>query len=229
MNRTNNNNTYEKALELLPWYALGLLPTDERALVDKALETYPELQKELEAEKKIIPLIKETKEVFNLSAVQGSDERLAIIFENKVFKAKPQNTKNKVFVFLQNIFPTSKRQFQYVSFAAMGVVTIGLLVSFIYPIVNNQESTFYPAAAKPSVESSQSNAIVVIVGLNVKPNNKKLISLLDKYNAEITTINGKKGMYHIKVSKKMNTSDFDEMILALTKNEELAWFVGEAY
>lgn len=240
-NKTNNNQIPIEALELLPCYALDLLAAKERAYVEKTLLEFPELQSHLKTEHEMIKYLQEEKELFSLSAIEQRERKLATLLERDEFnlsnetettdKLKP-TIKDKSRGFFQNLLSGQMSQTQYLGFAAISTLSIALLFAFVAPLLDKKNtgttsSTFYPAAEKE--ENAQRNSGSLIVGLSVLPNDPRLTKLLIPYGASASNIPGKDSMYHINFSKQPDKPTLDKLLLKLSAEKELVWFIGEAY
>jgi len=66
----------EEARLLLPWYITGKLTESERKLVERILETHPELAAEYQRELKLVDMIRANTALLELSAVDTTQQRL---------------------------------------------------------------------------------------------------------------------------------------------------------
>ncbi|UOG92717.1 MAG: hypothetical protein L3K52_03060 [Candidatus Thiothrix sulfatifontis] len=66
----------EEARLLLPWYITGKLTETERKLVERMLETHPELADEYRSELKLVDMIRANTALLELSAVDTTQQRL---------------------------------------------------------------------------------------------------------------------------------------------------------
>jgi len=230
-NKTNNNQTPVRALELLPWYALGLLEPKDKSYVEKMLLEFPELQAHLKTEHEMAQFLKEEKELFSLSAIEERENRLTRLLEReefspeKVEKQKP-TISTRFINFFKDLISGHVSKTQYAGFAAVTTLSIALLFAFAMPLLE-RNSTFYPAGIES--EEGKLNTNSLLVGLSVAPNDPRLLKILKKHNVKISAIEGKDGMYQLGFTKKTNASDLDKLLSILSKQTELIWFVGEAY
>ena len=160
-NKDNNNQTFKQALELLPWYALGLLGSEEKKFVEKALLESPELQEHLKAEHELVQCLHEEKELFSLSAIEDREERLEQLLEREEFQPKESEQQKakintKLAVFFQSLFSGNMSKSQYMGFAAVTTLSIALLFAFAMPLLEHN-STFYPAAIESEGKKSDEN------------------------------------------------------------------------
>ncbi len=231
MNKEHNDNeVLIKAIELLPWYALGLLGPEEKDYIEQMLLEYPELQEHLKTEHEMAKTLKEEHEIFSLSAIEGREKRLSRLLERSEFEPenheKQEPISSKFINIFANLFSGEMTKTQYMGFAAVTTLSIALLFAFTIPLLEHN-STFYPAAVESN--DAKQNINTILVGLNVSPNDPRLLKILKKYRVITTAISGKEGMYRLNFSKKPNKSDLDKLLLTLSKQKELIWFVGEAY
>jgi hypothetical protein len=78
-------------------------------------------------------------------------------------------------------------------------------------------------------ENAPLNSGSLILGLSVLPNDPRLVKLLKSYGASTSNIPGKDGMYRIGFTQPLDKSTLDKLLLKLSAEKELVWFVGEAY
>ena len=232
MDNKDNNQIPVQALELLPWYALGLLGDQEKQFVEKALLEFPELQGHLKTEHEMVQYLREEKEIFSLSAIEDREERLGKLLKREEFHPeKPEqrvNTINtKLIGFFKSLFSGQMSKPQYMGFAAITTLSIALLFAFTVPLLEH-ESTFYPASVESEEGKLEKNTL--LIGLTVEPDDPRLLKVLNGYNIKTTTIAGKNGMYRLSFTKgKPNEEELDKLLSLLSKQTELIWFVGEAY
>ncbi len=228
-----NNKIFEEALKLLPWYASGRLTSTEMSYVDDALKTYPELQDHLKTEYKIRNFLNEEKELFYFSALESSEERLKAVFNHEVFNgantrvddvAQGQQQTSGVKGFIQSLLSGHMTKAQYMGIASIVTLSVALLFAFVEPLVN-PKNTFHPAY----VGTSQSNDTSILVGLNVAPDDSRLIGILSEFQTRTVEVAGKKGMYRISFTEKPSSQDLKSLLKKLSENEKLIWFVGESY
>ncbi len=233
MSLGSNNQIFEEALKLLPWYASGQLTSTEMNYVDDALKAYPELQDQLKTEYKIRNFLNEEKDLFYFSALESSEERLKAVFNNEVFNvantriedaAEDQQQVLGIKGFIQSLLSGHMTKAQYMGFASVVTLSIALLFAFVEPLVN-PKNTFHPAY----VGTSQSNDTSILVGLNVAPDDSRLIGILSEFQTRTVEVAGKKGMYRISFTEKPSSQDLKNLLKKLSKNEKLIWFVGESY
>ena len=231
-NKDNNNQIPVRALELLPWYALGLLEVEEKQYLEKALLEFPELQEHLKTENEMVQHLREEKELFSLSAIENREERLGQLLKREEFQPKvsgqQETTINtKLVKFIKALFLGNMSKPQYVGFAAITTLSIALLFAVTTPLLESK-STFYPASTKSDEGTTEKNTL--LIGLSVEPNDPRLLKLLKKYDIKTSSIAEKDGMYRLSfTNNKPNAADLDKLLLTLSKQKELIWFVGEAY
>ena len=231
MKGKDNNQIPLQTLELLPWYALGLLDEEEIQVVKKALLEYPELKDHLKVEHEMSMYLRREKELFSQSAIEDRENRLKVLLEREEFKPKIHQQQSgsinkKISEFFGSLFSNIMDKPQYIGVAAVSTLFIAVLLAFTVPLVEHK-STFYPAAVVPEKTMGKDT---LLIGLNVAPNDPKLLKILNSYNVKITMIKGKDGMYRLSFIKdKPNTEELKKLLKILSKNTDLVWFVGEAY
>ncbi len=231
MNKEQNNNEIPiQAIELLPWYALGLLGSEDKDYVEQMLLKFPELQEHLKTEHDMAKVLKEEQEIFSLSAIEDREKRLSLLLTRNEFKHNESKKQDPLSSRLVNIFTDlfagQMSKAQYLGFAAITTLSIALLFAFTIPLLEHK-STFYPAAVDS--KDTKQNANTVLVGLNVSPNDPRLLKILKKHRVMTTAIPGKDGMYRLSFSKKPSKSELNNLLSILSKQTKLIWFVGEAY
>ena len=228
-----NNQVFEEALKLLPWYASGRLTSMEMGYVDDALEAYPELQDQLKTEYKIRNFLNEEKELFYFSALESSEERLKAVFNHEVFNdsntrvdgvTQDQQQPSGVKGFIQSLLSGHMTKAQYMGFASIVTLSVALLFAFVEPLVN-PKNTFHPAYTGTSKSSDTS----ILVGLSVAPDDSRLVEILAKFQTRTVAVEGKKGMYRISFAEKPSQQALESLLKKLSENDKLVWFVGESY
>lgn len=236
-NKIKNDANFEEAIKLLPWYATGWLTPKERAFVQEMLNKYPELQKELELEYSVIQTVKEDKSILDLSAIESTEKRLEKVFEKidtiKTDSASAQKQglhKNQqgFLQILSSFFSDYSNRFQYAGIAVITALSIGLLYTFVSPLMQ-QESVYTPATASSNSEKKDKNETILLLGLNTKPSDPRFKKLVQGIGGEISEISGKDGMYRMHLPRKLSPAEIKELVQKITIDKELVWFAGEAY
>jgi len=231
--KNKKNKIFEEALKLLPWYASGRLTSAEMGYVDIALKEYPELQDQLKAEYKIRKTLNEEKELFYLSALEPSEERLKAVFNHEVFNnastrvndiVQGAQEASGVKEFIRSLLSGHVTKLQYMGLASIVALSSGLLFAFVEPLVN-PKNTFHPAY----IGTSQSNDTSILIGLSVAPDDSRLVEILNKFQTKIVEVAGKKGMYRISFTEKLSPQELKILLKKLSENKKLVWFVGESY
>lgn len=240
MNKSPNDNKIpEEALKLLPWYATGLLSSQEREYMQSALSKYPELQRMLDLEHKAIQVLKEDKSILEQSCLKATEVRLEKVLsrlpsDNKSIIKNKQGASDgavqqpkKWFASMLSLLFSGRSTFQYAAFASVTAVTIALLFAFVAPLVNN-ENTFYPATTS-SIKMSRSSTTTILIGLNTKVNDPRILKILKENRAKIDAIPEKNNMYRLSLSDKLNAKQTKNLLEKLTGHKELFWFAGEEF
>ncbi len=233
-NKINNNQSLDEAMRLLPWYATGWLTPKERAFVRDMLEKYPELQDELELEYTVIRKVKEDKSILDMSVTEPTEKRLEKVLEE--ISALKEDNKTRYIDrsqegFLQLIsgfFSSYSSRLQYAGIAAVTALSVGLLYTFISPLMK-PENVYKPATANSNSEKNNTNTTILLLGLNTEPSDPRFEKLVQGLGGEISEISGKDGMYRMLLPRKLNSAEIKALIQKITINKELVWFAGEAY
>lgn len=227
-----NNDFFEEALKLLPWYASGRLTSTETSYVEDALKKYPELQDQLKIEYKIRNFLHEEKELFYFSALESSEERLKAVFNHEVFNnvstrvgdARQNQQISGAKGFIKSLLSGDMTKAQYMGFASIVTLSIALLFAFVEPLVN-PKNTFHPAY----IGTDQSIDTSIFIGLSVEPDDSRLVEILENFQTSTVAVAGKKGMYRISFTEKPSPQDLKYLLKKLSENKKLIWFVGESY
>ncbi len=234
---TNKNQIPEEALQLLPWHAKNLLMGDDKAYMESALLKFPELQDKLKEELEIVRFLEEKKELYQLSSVGSAESRLENLHRSGEFTEKTIGTTEtdqeaSIFMRINNLINSlmsgSMSKTQYIGFAAISTLSIALLFAFVSPLVD-KNNTFYPAYKGSVKGKSQADTTTLLLGLNIDPDDPRLLAIFKGYNAQTDEIPGKEGMYRMTFTKKPSAKELEKLVKELSDNEELIWFVGEAY
>ena len=243
MKKTNKNQILNKATELLPWYATGKLSNADANFMDDALAAYPELQKQLKVEQSTIQLVKNNPDILNASALESPEDRVNHVLDlleipsntNIQQKENSHNqneahSKNKLKQLFEKLFPVSRSfgSYQYAGFA----LVLFALVAIVHNTFNKptviQESVFYPAAKENTAFKNKTQQTVLLLGVNGKLDDPKLLKLLQNVDAEIDAVPEKDGMYRIILGKQLNSITLNALLDKLRAEEELVWFAGES-
>jgi len=233
-NTAKKNQIIDEALKLLPWYVSGHLSEGEKNYVNEMLEKHPELQEQLKVEHELRQFMNDEKVLFQLSAIEPSEERLKAVFNNKAFDMTnasaevalgSQNKPSRILGFIQTLmFGGHMTKAQYMGFASVAALSIALLFAFVKPLVNTK-NTFHPAYEG----TSQSDKASILIGLSIAPDDARLVKMLEGFQTKISVAGGKKGMYRISFTKKPSPEALKMLVKKLSENEELVWFAGESY
>lgn len=222
----------EEALKLLPWYATGWLSLPEREYMQKVLSQYPEFQTMLDAERKMISAIEDDKTILDQSCLEPTSVRLEAVLEQLSREEDKVTTKPKqgFIQSLSQLFSGYSPKIQYAAFATITTLTFALLFAFVAPLVDEKtggDTIFYPATY--SMQKADSSITALLIGLNTKPNDPRLLKLLRENNATIDLIAGKNGMYRFSLPNKLNAEQTNNLLNKLTNDKELFWFAGEEF
>ena len=233
--KINSNESFDEAIKLLPWYATGWLTPKERAFVQKMLEKYPDLQEELEQEYQLIRRVKEDRSVLDLSVIEPTEIRLEKVFaklsndnSNELISDNKNNYKEGFIQSISTFFFNHSNGFQYAGVAVVTALSVGLLYTFISPLIK-PETVYKPATANSNKVKTTTNTTILLLGLNTEPSDPKFKTLVQGVGAKISVVSGKDGMYRMFLPKKLNPTQIKALIQKLTINKELVWFAGEAY
>ncbi len=233
--KTNNNNIPKEIIELLPWYAIGCLSDEEHNTFQTALLKYPDLQSKLDQEREMITIISENHDLLEESALIPSAQRLESVLNRleaqnleEVSESQQSNVKNSNGIkdFFTNLIPNNFGTLHYASIA-VAVFAAAIFFALVEPIFNNQDNTFVPAAAK--ISDSQSQHTVILVRVNGDSEDLKKIPALSNFYSKIEPVSGNKGMYQIKLNKKLNAEQVKKLISDLQTQTELIRFAGEEF
>ena len=243
MKNTNKNQVLNKAAELLPWYATGKLSSADANFMDDALVAYPELQKQLKIEQSTIQFVKNNPDILNASALESPEDRVNHVLdlleapssrsvqqEEKLQSQNKDLAKNKFKQFFDKLFPVTRSfgSYQYAGFA----LVLFALVAIVHNTFNTptviQESVFYPAANNNTAFKNKIHQTVLLLGVNGKLDDPKLLKLLQNVDAEINAVPEKDGMYRITLGKKLNSITINALLDKLRAEKELVWFAGES-
>lgn len=220
-----------EALKLLPWYATGWLSPQERGYIQKVLSQYPDFQNLLDAERKMINVVKEDKSILDKSCLDATEIRLNKVLE-QISSTNEENKKTSIGVnqgvlaHLSNLVLSCSPKIQYAVIVAVTTVTIALSFAFVAPLLD-ENNVYYPATS--GVKKSNNNLTTLLVGLNIEPTDPRLLKILDENNAKIDAIPSKSGMHHLTLSVKLNATQIKSLLKTLRDNKALFWFAGEEF
>lgn len=233
----NKNDIPNDVLELLPWYAIGNLSTDDQNFFDNALSAYPLLKELLKQELQLVETVSDDKTLLDLSAISKQEERLKSVFNIIDIAEKEEPTKtysviNKFKNLYNSFVPNSTPQ--YVPIAGVGilVLSVAVLTAFVTPIFT-ESNEFIPASAviqddnKKTIVSNASNS-VLLVGFNGTASELGNNDVLKGKVLRIESVPDKVGFYKILFKESLGYSEAKEIIDELLLQKDLIWFAGES-
>ena len=224
----------DKALKLLPWYAIGWLSPQEREYIQEILSQYPEYRKLLATEQEVISTVKEDKSILDRSFLEPTEARLTKVLAQLPNIEKEQvkeNINTGLTKKISRFFTGFSTNFQYAVLASMTGLVIALSFAFVAPLLveQNEATVFHPATTSTAIKKDSSHNTVLLVGLSIESSNPKLLTLLNDNSARIDTIPRKNGMYRIHLSDKLSPEKTKILLKKLIDNKELFWFAGEEF
>jgi hypothetical protein len=237
---TKNNHLPKKALELLPWFAIGVTSAEEQAYFQQALLKYPELQKLLDQELEIKRLVSEDKSLLDLSVLEPMDERLKSVLNQIDSIAVNQTDNHQVNIGFAGIFkralkswiPADLGIWQYSGFASAAIL-VAVLMAFVAPLFNQgkitEQSKFTTASAVNPEVNEVASTTVLLVGFNGSPEDLRGFPAFKDKLEKIEAVPSKKGIYRVSLNKKLDKVKTKELIETLMAQKELVWFVGEDF
>ncbi len=231
---TKNNQIPEEVLELLPWFAIGGLSSEEHSYFQEALLKFPKLQQLLDQEREMIRLIAEDSSLLEISSLEPAEQRLKGVLNriesNIVNEEESLSTTGKIKKMLDSWLPDSLGASQFSSFASVAILVVSLvaLAAFIAPLFT-QESNFTPASAVVTKATSPASATILLVGFNGSSKELSTYPLFTNILATVEPVSGKKGMYQVSLNKKLDEQQVKGLIAKLVAQKELVWFAGEAF
>jgi len=242
MNNEIKKNIPDEVLELLPWYAIGNLSTEDQAYFNEALSVYPLLEELVKQELEIVGTISEDEALLDMSAIASQDERLKSvlnIIDAAEVEKDTQSTESgflfdKVKGFFSSLIPNSTSQYVPVAGIGILVVSVAVLTAFVAPIFT-ETSDFIPASAVTQdthldrVKATSVSTSEILVGFNGTASELKGNSTLKGKVLKIEAIADKKGFYKVVFKQAFNISEIKEMINDLTAQKDLIWFAGESF
>jgi hypothetical protein len=234
---TKNKKVPDRALELMPWFAIGELSSDEQVYFEEALVEFPELQRLLDQERKMIHMVSEDKSLLDLSVLEPTEERLKSVLNqiDSMTSNEEANGRGKL-----NLFDTLKQALSSwlpsdlnilanarVASAAVLVVTIAVMMAFVAPLFNQEQ--FTPASAVDPETNNPVSTTMLLVGFNGSSVELGAYPAFRDKLAKIETVPNKKGMYKVSLNQKLSAVEMKELLTTLEAQTELVWFVGEAF
>ncbi len=237
---TKNNQLPKKALELLPWFAIGVISAEEQAYFQEALLKYPELQKLLDQELEMQRLVSEDKSLLDLSVLEPMDERLKSVLNQIDSIAVNKIDNHQINIGLAGIFkralkswiPADLSIWQYSGFASAAVL-VAVLMAFVAPLFNQgkitEQNEFTTASAVNPEVNEVVSTTVLLVGFNGSPEDLSVFPALKDKLVKVEAVPSKKGMFRVSLNKKLDEVKTKELIDALMAQKELVWFAGEDF
>jgi len=236
--------TQQEVISLLPWYNLGKLSDDERAMIENALEEDTSLKEHLLIEQSMSASIKDDKTLLDLSLFDSSESRLTnvlakidLLEESKEVstqqvvtqKAVELEVKQSIFAKLKlkldDLLTSSSHNFTYAVFAALTVVQLGLLVFFIVPSANMGPESEFEVASSDTHNMLPSTGVILLFDIGGHINLGGTTRLSN--GAKINLLPGASGYYRVQVSKTLSKIELQELTNELSKKHGDVKYMGE--
>ena len=231
----------EAILELLPWFVLGKLSSDDQASYEKALKTYPSLQKQFELEQRMIALVSADNTLLDKSAIAPAEERLKSVFNviDNLDTTVASNAKLSIVAKLKNVFnsiiPSLGIKPQYARFAGVAALALSVAILSAIVIPSSTETSDYSLASAdaPSLvnQTPVANAAktILLVGFNGTEEELAQNDVLKGKQINIGSPEDNDGFFQISFNDSMSTDEVQQTMEALLAQKETVWFVGEAF
>lgn len=237
----------EEARLLLPWYITGKLSESERKLVERLLETHPELADEYQRELKLVDMIRANTALLELSAVDTTQQRLGKLMKriereeqtnpaespvpSRQFAPKPAWL-SEAKQWVRKLLPTGEG-FTPVNavFALLLLIQAGFLGWFAHSASHQQEGIYVSATvAGDSTAVPVVNGMVLLVDFNGDARIQQVKEFLLHWNARILDGPNDTGYFRIEMKDVMSSDPQASTILQqMQQDNAVIAFIGREY
>lgn len=237
----------EEARLLLPWYITGKLSESERKLVERILETHPELADEYQRELKLVDMIRANTVLLELSAVDTTQQRLEKLMKriereeqtnpaessvpSRQFAPKP-DWLGEVKQWVRKLLPTWEGLTPVNAvFALLLLIQAGFLGWFAHSASSQQEGIYVSATvAGDSTALPVVNGMVLLVDFNGDARIQQVKEFLLHWNARILDGPNDTGYFKIEMKDVMSSDPQASTILQqMQQDNAVIAFIGREY
>lgn len=237
----------EEARLLLPWYITGKLSESERKLVERILETHPELADEYQRELKLVDMIRANTALLELSAVDTTQQRLEKLMKriereeqtnpaessvpSRQFAPKP-DWLGEVKQWVRKLLPTWEGLTPVNAvFALLLLIQAGFLGWFAHSASSQQEGIYVSATvAGDSTALPVVNGMVLLVDFNGDARIQQVKEFLLHWNARILDGPNDTGYFKIEMKDVMSSDPQASTILQqMQQDNAVIAFIGREY
>jgi len=232
----------EQVLELIPWYVMDSLSTDEKSFFESARKQYPQLDQHIKAEEELFSIISADQSLLSKSAIAPQSERLKAVFnvidaeETSSSTQKSESSidtiKSSFGSFVTNLFGSSN--FGRAASTAALVVCLAALTAFVAPLFTD-ENKFTPASADDvtltnlKAKKSSDTQTVLLIGYNGSSEELSKNTVLQTETVNIKKVPNREGVFQVNFEKHLSKEEIQQMIKDLQLQKELVWFAGESF
>ncbi len=238
MSKDNANTDFQKALQLLPWYAKNSLSGDDMSWIKQQLELSTELQSELVLIKKQMSITDQYVESLDTNSFENQPARINAL-KNRIKRQKlEQESLNAVrshqkegramWEKILSLVPQTQRQWQIVGALAMSIIVIqGVVISQLF---NKKIEIEYSTL---SGVNTPDNNIVLLAGFQKGTSLSQMELFLRKNNLKI--IGGPDGQNQYRIGfQRMNIKgkapddeEISELVFDLLDDEIIDFVLRE--
>jgi hypothetical protein len=237
----------EEARLLLPWYITGKLTEPERKLVERMLETHPELADEYRRELKLVDMIRANTALLQLSAVDTTQQRLEKLMkrigseEQANLVSSPASTPplaprydwlTEVKQWMRNLLPRWEGLTPVnAMFALLLLIQAGFLGWFAHSVSSQQEGIYVSATvAGDSSAVPVVNGMVLLVDFNGDARIQQVKEFLLHWNARILDGPNDTGYFKIEMKNVLSSDPQAGTILQqMQQDNAVIAFIGREY
>lgn len=222
MSNQKSNKLLEDARLLLPWYLTGTLSKEEQAIVNRALEMFPELRKECALEEKMMRTVCDNTSLLELSAMDTTEQRLNKLLARidkeaaeEVVKpdrvdVKPTSTpKQRLQQWWQHFWHgTGQGWFTPANAVFASLVALQVALLGLYWGQTPKTETVYSVANIEEAEFDSSKKALFLVEFKPDATYEQVNMLLETWQARVVTgpVGDTKSFYIIELPTKAQTS-----------------------
>nr|CAA6799659.1 MAG: Unknown protein [uncultured Thiotrichaceae bacterium] len=244
MNSHESGKLIDEARLLMPWYLTNKLSPEEQKLVNEALEQSFELRAEFLQEEKMMRLVKENKNLLELTALDTTEQRLDKLLSRIQQQASHGTTTPKEKVestsWLNKLFRSSLLGVEWLSpanaaFAGLLVCQVGILGYTQLSSSSSEETIYQPASVeKPSAGQARigKSKALFLMEFQGDASYGAVCDFLNTWNARVVSGPNNQNMFSVELNTDATTDIAvlaDNIMQQAVDNNAPLSFIGPQY
>ena len=229
MTDSNKQADYQKAQELLPWFAKGELSAEDSSWISKQLESEPTLRNELHLIQKQISFTENYIDQLDTKAYEDNSERLASLINkieagNEKAHFNNKSDKKDLWTKLLSVLPQSQGAWQAAGALALGIIVIqGVVIS---QLSKTGQGTEYTTLSGEDSKQQANDQLILLTRFDLNATVYEVDSILTKYNLSIINGPDAGGIYQLTANDKLSEDAIDTLISELEEQYKIIRFIA---